>query len=303
MNKNIYLIYSQNLNFIKEEINKITKDKDIVKYDMLETSIKEAIDDLLTMSLFSDRKVVICNNCEFLTSNQDIEYDISSLLNIIDKKIDNELILTVDKLDERKKIVKELKSKVIVITLDNDNYFEFVSNELKDYNVKKDLVEFIIEYVGKNYDILKSEIDKLKIYKDEDKTITKEDILAICSKKNNEDIFELVEAIVKKDYDKAFLLYEDFVNNKEEIIKLLIILANQFRLIYQSKNMYQSGYTELDISKQLDVHPYRVKLAKQSNISEKEALFYLNKIADLDIKIKTNQINKNLVFELLILDI
>jgi len=303
MNKNIYLIYSQNLNFIKEEINKITKDKDIVKYDMLETSIKEAIDDLLTMSLFSDRKVVICNNCEFLTSNQDIEYDISSLLNIIDKKIDNELILTVDKLDERKKIVKELKSKVIVITLDNDNYFEFVSNELKDYNVKKDVLEFIIEYVGKNYDILKSEIDKLKIYKDEDKTITKEDILAICSKKNNEDIFELVEAIVKKDYDKAFLLYEDFVNNKEEIIKLLIILANQFRLIYQSKNMYQSGYTELDISKQLDVHPYRVKLAKQSNISEKEALFYLNKIADLDIKIKTNQINKNLVFELLILDI
>ena len=39
--------------------------------------------------------------------------------------------------------------------------------------------------------------------------------------------------------------------NGEEPIKIIIVLANKFRLIYQSKNLYKKGYTEKDISNML----------------------------------------------------
>ena len=81
-------------------------------------------------------------------------------------------------------------------------------------------------------------------------------------------------------------------------------MANQFRLIYQSKELYKKGNREDTISKILNVHPYRVKLAleKSKNYSSKILLNYLLKLAEMDFKIKNGLIDKNLALELFILE-
>ena len=86
-------------------------------------------------------------------------------------------------------------------------------------------------------------------------------------------------------------IYEQFPNldlviiNEEEI-KLIVTLANQFRLIYQVKTMFKGGYSEFDISKKLDIHPFRIKLANAVCISLDECLEYLKKLSILDEEIK-----------------
>ena len=136
---NIYVIYGTDYDLIKRKIDGLKENIiDVVKYNLLETNIKELLDDASCISLFGDKKVIIGENATFLTSEaKDINHDINYLEKYINYPVhDNILILYVisEKLDERKKIVKLLKEKcniVNVLPVDDKNINNFVLNEFK----------------------------------------------------------------------------------------------------------------------------------------------------------------------------
>lgn len=311
MNK-VYLIYGEEPYFIDKEISKLVEkfnDYEVVSYDMFENNISDALEDALMGSLFSSNKLIICKNSTFLTGSKcDIEHKTDDLLKYLSMDSDNVLALTVitDKLDTRKKVVKEL-NKFNIIKIDKLKPYEFnkfVINYCKDngYKINDSAVKLFLEKLTDNLYIITSELDKLFLYKD-DNIITIDDIKLVTSKVVNTNIFDLVNAIVEKNIDKALEVYDDLMIINEEEIKLIVTLANQFRLIYQVKNMFKSGYTEFDISKILDVHPYRIKLANGVNVSMNEVLKYLKDLSLLDENIKTGKIDKRIGFEKFILSL
>ena len=89
----------------------------------------------------------------------------------------------------------------------------------------------------------------------------------------------------------------------EEPIKIVALLASKFRLMYQSSTLAKKGYTEESISEILKVHKYPVHLSILSGYkyNPKILLKYLNELADLDIGIKTGELDKELALELFIL--
>ena len=283
MNK-IYLVYGDEPYLIVEYIKKIEKeysDYEKVCYDMLEVNVENAIYDALTISLFSSNKLIICNNSVFLTTQKcEIEHNTDSILKYLSSNTDNILIFTVNTaLDKRKKLVKELENKSEVKVFNKLKDYE-LSKFIKDYlkkfsfNIDNDALNLFINKLNDDLYVITSELDKMILYKDNKKTINLDDVRLVTSKMINSDIFDLIDAITKKN------------------IKLIVILANQFRLIYQVKEMYKMGYSELDIANSLDVHPYRVKLAKNIDISSNDAIKYLRKLANLDELIKTGKIDK-----------
>lgn len=307
----IYLIYGDEEYLINNEINKL-KEKystyDIVTYDMLEQNISDAIEDASMISLFSTAKLIICYNCYFLTASKcDIDHDIESLMKYIKNDSDSIIILTVnDEVDNRKKIVKEL-NKFNVIKCDKLKDYElkkFVIEQCKfnSFKIEEDAIKLFLEKLTNNLYIITNELNKLFIYKN-DKIITKLDIDNITSRVINTNIFDLINSIVEKDIDKSLRLYDDLVIINEEEIKLIVTLANQFRLIYQVKTMFKSGYSELDMSKKLDVHPYRIKLANNVNVSVNECLIYIKQLSILDEEIKSGIIDKKSGFIKFILDL
>lgn len=295
---NVYLLYGENEYLINKKIEEI-KNKyssyDIVSYDMTIDNISSAIEDLSMNSLFSTDKIVICYNCVFLNNTKcDIDHKIEYLSEYLKNASSNILILVTDTLDKRKKIVKDLLK---------ENAYEF--KNLNDY----ELNSFIIDYCKKNgfkissdalslfktkltnnLYIICSELDKLFLCCD--KIISKSDIEVITSRMINCNIFDLINAIVRKDINKSLELYDDLILINEEEIKLIVTLANQFRLIYQVKNMFKSGYTEADIARVLGVHPYRVKVANEVCISNYDNIRYLKSLSKLDEDIKTGKIDK-----------
>ena len=214
---------------------------------------------------------------------------------------DNILVLSVnsDTLDNRKKIVKELnKFKVIKCDkLKPNELNKFIKDYCKNnnYKINEDAVNLMIERLNDNLYIISSELDKMFLYKD-DNVITKDDVFLVTSRVINTNIFDLINAIVEKNIDKALFVYDDLLLINEEEIKLIVTLANQFRLIYQVKSMFKSGYSELDISKSLGVHPYRIKLASGVNISMDDVLKILRRLALLDENIKTGKVDKKEAF-------
>ncbi len=299
---NTYLIYGNDYGLIKREIDKIISGiTDVVKYDLSISNVSEVIEEASCMSLFGDKKVVIGENALFLTgANTSVNHDIDYLTSYVNaENHDNIVILTVvqDKLDERKKIVKLLKKNVTVIhkdMIDTKDLPKFIMNEFlgNGYKIDYKTASYFVDYVGKNVDILLSEINKMIIYKDTDKEIFIEDILNISSKGFNDNVFDLSDAIMKKDFKKIFSCYNDLMILKEEPIKIIALLASQFTLVYQSKLLSKEGFMSKDIASTLKVHPYRIKLALETNYPDFELKDILKKLHNLDYEIKTGKVDK-----------
>lgn len=303
----IYLIYGNKDYRINEEIKKITKNIDkinITKYDLNTDDIKDIINDAETYSLFQEKKAIIIENANMFTGSTSKDAD------NIEKYIENEnpqttLILTIrgEKIDSRKKITKLLQKKGKIIELNEDiNIDNLIKKEFKDYKIDNKTLMLFKNRVGTNPLIIENEINKIKLYKDNNE-ITEEDILKVTSKTVEIDIFKLIDDIVKRNKEEGIEIYHEMLKINEEPLKIVIMLANQFRIMYQSKELMLKGYTEKDIASLLKIHPYRVKLALQNsrNYSSKTLLKYLNELADIDIGIKTGKINKDLALELFIL--
>lgn len=304
----VYLLYGTKDFEIEEEIKKLSKGIDemnISKYDLNNDMLSLALEDAKTMSLFGDKKLVIVDNANMFTGSTSKDSElIEEYLNHINENTTLVLIVHNDKLDTRKKITKLIK-KVGKVQEFNDELdtTSLVRRLFKDYNIDYKTIQLFIDRVGSNPLIIQSEINKIKIYKDNDKNITEEDILNLTAKLIEIDIFKLIDYIVRKNKEKALELYYEMLKMNEEPIKIVVILANQFRIMYQSKELLKKGYSEKDIASTLKIHPYRVKLAIQNsrNYTSDILLKNLNALADIDIGIKTGTINKDLALELFIL--
>lgn len=304
---NTYLIYGNDYGLIKREIDKLTNEaSDVVKYDLSTDKIDELLDDASCMSLFGDKKVLVGENALFLTTTTtNVNHNLDYLTNYLnDDNHENIVILSVltDKLDERKKIVKLLKEKSKVIykeLIDNKDLPRFVINEFNNegYKIDYKAANYFVNYVGKNVDILLSEINKMTIFKDNDKNITINDIDEISSKAINDNVFDLSDAIMKKDFKRMYDCYNDLIILKEEPIKIIAMLGNQFNLVYQCKLLSFKGLSEKEIATSLSVHPYRVKLAIETDYIISELKDILIKLHNLDFEIKSGKVDKNVGFD------
>ena len=303
---NTYLIYGNDYSLIKREIENIIGGAlDVVRYDLSVSKIDELLDDASCISLFGDEKVLIGENALFLTSaNTNVNHNIDYLENYVkDQNHDNIVILTIlDKLDERKKIVKLLKQKVTVIKkdeIDERDLTSFVIEEFKSkgYIIDSKCANYFISYVGKNVDILISEINKMIIYKNDDKKIEIKDIDHISSRGFKDNIFDLSNAILNKNHKEAFECYNDLIKTGEEPIRILALLASQFSLIYESKLLSESGKDSKTIAEVLKVHPYRVKLALESKFVTEEVKDIIKNLHELDYEIKSGKTDKNIGLE------
>ena len=299
---NVYLIYGSNYGLIKKEIDNLSLGaSDIVRYDLSETKIDDLLDDASCISLFGDKKVLIGDNFDLLTSsNCNINHNIDYLEKYIEDNHDNIVVLTVisEKLDERKKIVKYLKKNAKVIhkeEIDEKNLYKFVIREFKNkgYSIDFKTSNYFVNYVGNNVDIILSEIDKMCLYKDNNKIITIDDINSISSKTYNDNIFDLCDGIMKKDFKKIYDCYNDLKKLGEEEIKIISMISNQFILTYEVKTLSLNGYSSSQIKDILKVHPYRIKLALEYNYSVKEIKNIINKLHKLDYNIKSGTENKS----------
>lgn len=304
----VYLLFGTKDYSINNEIKKICKNIDemnISRYDLNNDLTSLVIEDAKTISLFGDKKIVIADNANMFTASTSKDSElIEDYLKNINEYTDLIFIVHSDKIDARKKITKAIKEKGKIIEFNDDlDAVSLIRRLFKDYNIEYSDIKLLIDRVGNNPLIITNEVNKIKIYKGNDKNITSEDILNLTNKIIEIDVFKLIDYIVRKDKENALELYNEMLKVNEEPIKIIVILANQFRIMYQSKELLKKGYSEKDIASILKIHPYRVKLAIQNsrNYTSEMLLKYLNDLADIDIGIKTGTINKDLALELFIL--
>lgn len=314
---NTYLIFGLENYLIKEKLEEIKKsnnieEDDIVSYNLDNDTISSVLVEASTVSMFSNKKMIICENSSFLTASKSLsDSETLELSNYLENPFDDVIIVFVvkdEKLDQRKKITK-LVSKVSKVYDCNKIESYRLSNYIKDYIISKGYsissssIDLIISKVGYELSNIIKELDKMFIYKLDDKKITKEDVLDVITNNIENNIFELTNAIVNKEKDKVISIYNDLIKSGEDPIKLIVTISNQFRLMLQVKIMRNSGYSEKEIVSILKEHPYRISIAMKSNYNVNDIKKILLKLSSLDYDIVTGNKDKFFGFEMFLLDL
>ena len=294
----LYIIESDNQTLINKEIDKIEKsikgEFELIKYDLEINTIDDVIESLDTYGLFSNKKIVLAYNPPFLVQKQ--EDNLDKFFKYLDNPSDNILILITPKINNVLKVVKNINKYFKIIKLNDINLEGFVKDNLEDYKMDRITLMYFLSKVSKDLNAILTELDKLKMYKLDSKVILKEDIDLVTRESFENTIFDLIEAIIKKDKKKSYELYNHFISSGTEIFQILVLVSNQIRLIYNVKVL--NTMSDSKISEILGVKEYPVKLArgKGINYSKKELLSLLHKLAILDQDIKSGKQLPNICF-------
>lgn len=310
--KNFYLLYSGDGAILNKEINDLEKKLDISDNDIIYYNIDDIdgiINEASTIGMFSLNKFIIINMDSYFKDKKDIP-NINLLENYFDSYNSNSYLVFVcnsDSIDSRKKIVNLIKKYGIVKKLEvNDNYLnDYVNNYLKDngYKINNGDVVYFINRVGNNINNVTNELDKLMLYKINDKIINRNDIDLLTVENIDDSIYDLVNCILKNDNEKAIKLYNNFIDNGMDVNQIVAIIAAQIRLLYQVKRLYNSGKSNDEIAKILEFKSvYRVNYLLNDSYyySESDLVKYLSKLADIDNAIKTSNGDGNMLMQLFI---
>lgn len=318
----IYLLFGKESFLINETkqllIQQVLQDDEIEfnlsSFDLNETPVEVALEDAETFPFIGERKLLFLHNASFLTAEktkEKAEHNLARLEAYLKEPAPYSIVVFVapyEKLDERKKLTKELKK--------NADTFEakkLTEQELKnwvrtraDYNgvtIEPAAIEQMLTLVGTNLFMLTSEMDKLALYIGKGLTIDVKTVESLVARSLEQNIFTLVEKIVTRKIEEALRIYYDLLKLNEEPIKILAVITGQFRLLYQVKELAKRGYGQKQIASHLKIHPFRVKLAagQAQRFGDKELTYIIKQLADADYKMKTGAMNKELIIELFLL--
>ncbi len=262
---------------VMDQIDKLDDGEvDVTHIDLKEQTIPEMIDEANMYSFFSQYRIVIVDDIDVLIGSSATKLSKANermFLDYLSHPNPNTILIfnhLSDQMDKRRKITKQLMKDTTFIDISQMNE-QGVARYLQDYlshsdlRMSKEAVQTLLMRTDYQLTAIMTELNKLEAYALSGNTITVEVIKQLVPRTLESDVFELSNAVVNFQIDKAVQIYQDLLLNQHEPIALHALLISQFRLFIQVRLLASKGYLEGDIAKQLNVHPYRVKLAMQNN--------------------------------------
>ncbi|GEM_PF-3253004 len=228
-------------------------------------------------------------NINFIKINLKTMQDIRDMKNIINTYpiIDSYRVVFIDNVDFKSKLYKELlkvnlpeHTKIVIpyyiqrrdnIKKDNNissfekiPYSEVVyqaidkkrvialANELGIKKLDKDIIDKLLSL--DNMDVIKNDLVKLSSILDDD--IDYKTMEQVISKSNEIDMFDLIEAISKKNMNLTMKVLREIRDKGENDIGITIRIRNKFRELYYIKSYLIKGLNKDDIAYKLKCHPY-----------------------------------------------
>ena len=311
---NIYVIIGNDTYLVEQEKDNIIKSKNldpfnISSYNFTDSEPLEILSEMTTVSLLGEERMVIISQPEFLKAT----YKNNNIVEKFISYFENEnpdtilLILCDSDLDYRVKINAVLKSKAKIkkiAGIEGDNLSEWIINKLALDGYKIDLtaVAELIERTESDIMQINNELEKLKLYQT-DKNISYNTVRLLVSRNLEDNIFNLLNAFVANDKKTLFAIYEDFMALNEDEMRIISAITNKVEEILYTKILVNQRMSKDEIATYFKVKPgrayYMMDAAKK--ISEASLKSLMERITDLDYKIKSGKIDKKLGLQLFIL--
>ena len=311
-----YILYGELYPMIRKHLNKILKERlvdvddfNVTKIDLEESSLDEVAYEASSLPLGYEKKAVVVDNCNFLT--KDVEKaDEDKVLEILKESaddIDLIFILRSEKIDNKGKIFNYIKEHGQVfefLNISKEEWPLYIRKFFKNKNVEitQEAINELSNRVDGDLTRFINEAEKLCLYKN---SITLADVTLMVAKPLEDDAFQMSNALFRGENGVAISIYRDLKLLGQKFVDALIpMLASQFRFISEVCFLDSRGLDKEDIASELGVSPVRVKIALKNskNISRRQIANALDKLYNLDLQIKSGQIDRSYGLELFLIN-
>ena len=306
--KNAYLICGEEeylkLNY-KNQLVKAIVGEDTMNlgiYEGKNFDVNEVIDTAETFPFFAERRLIVMDGTGLFKSGGE------ELAEYMSKIPDSTIFLFVEQdVDKRSKMYKAVKKNGYICEINRQTEKDlamwaariFAHDGKKITNAN---MSYLIANVGTDMEVLSKEIEKLISYDMEKEVISKEDIDAVCVKQLNVRIFDMVDAISVKNQKKTLDCYYELIAEKEPPMRILFMVARQFNLILQAKDLSARGMSKDQVASAMGVQGFIAsKSINQSrNFSVSELKAALEESVKTEEMIKKGAMDENIGVEMLL---
>lgn len=246
--KHIYLLYGEEAYLrkqYKEKLKKAIIGEDAMNFNYYEgkdISVGEIIDQAETMPFFAEKRLLLIENSGWFKAGgeQMAEY-------LKEMAEFSYFVFVESETDKRSKLFKAVQSKGCAVEFavqEEATLKRWVLQMLKkeDKKITERTLNYFLEKTGTDMENIHKECEKLVCYCMDKEVILEQDIDDICTKRMTSHIFDMVGAIADKKQKKALELYYELLALKEPPMRILFLVARQFNILLQVKELVKKGY-------------------------------------------------------------
>lgn len=307
--KQIYLLYGEEAYLRKQYRDRLKSaiiGDDTMNYHYFEgksISVGEIIDLAETLPFFAERRLIVLENSGLFKSGGE---ELAAYLS--DQAQASYFVFVETEVDKRSKLYKTVQSKGYAAEFpvqDESTLKRWILGMMKKEgkNISGQALNYLIEKTGTDMENIRKETEKLFCYCLDKDAIETEDIEEICTKRISSHIFDMVGAIAEKRQKQALELYYELLALKEPPMRILFLVARQFNLLMQVKELHRKGFQNKTIGEKVGLPGFIAgKYVTQASRFTKEDLREaVEACVEAEEAIKTGKMNDNMSVELLII--
>lgn len=156
--------------------------------------------------------------------------------------------------------------------------------------ISPEAADYLADLIGNDTQLGMQEINKLLAYVNYERQIEVKDVETIVAILPRGDYFTMVDALVAGDSSSAMKMLKALLEEREAT-QLYFGIIDHYRLLLQTREIFENDGNEHTVQKTLAIHPYRAKkLLAQSNKFTLQKLESIhNNFVTTDLKIKTGE--------------
>ena len=273
--------------------------------DPKEVEAADILDELRTAPFLTDKRVVVIKGADdFISNNREL----------LEKYFDNPcptgiLILTVNSWPGNTRLAKKLPNAGKLVTVTQPKTWQLPGRLVKytsdaySKRLSKDAAELLVELTGDDLVRLYSEIDKLALFADSEKTITVEHVEKLIGHNRLFNAFAVIDKCLAGDAGAAVeRLRSMFASNRSTEFTVVGAFAFQFRRMFNARVLLDKGVRPDVIAKQLRIWGNVDKFfAQLRKMSLKQIGDRIQQLAGIDYAIKTGRTKPKVAIEQLVL--
>jgi len=326
--KNVILLYGKEQYLVKWSVNIILKKYindeyrafDFFEIDPEKATVDHIIESCETLSMFSEKRVVYLPDFALVSGGKlkgIPDADEKQLAEYIKEVPDTCIfIITAETADKRKKLYKEIVSHGNVYDfgpLDERSLRSFVEKRftLSGKKIKASVLDEFVRYSGyfhkeTDYTLynLVNEVKKIAAHAGGDEILLS-DVLEVASVDMETNIFAMIDAASRNKKDEAFRLLYNLLGSGGNVFQVLSLLASQFEIILEVKEMKEEGKLLSQMQSILNIHEFRIK--KAASVTDAYSVSrlkdILKNIYQVEKNIKTGLMDQVLALEVMLSEI
>ena len=308
--KTAYLLYGEEAYLRQQYKDKLLKelnpDGDTMNFSRYEgkgIEVREMIDLCETMPFFADHRVILVENSGFFKNKCE---ELADYMKTLPDYV--RMIFVEEEVDKRSRMYKAVKNIGRVTEFsrqDEKSLMRWAAGILgrEGRKIKTSDMELFLIKTGTDMGNIRMELEKLIAYTEGRDIVTAQDIEAVCTTQTANKIFDMVRAVTEKNQKRALELYYDLLTLKEPPMRILFLLAKQYRQLLLAKQFAAAGLAQTEIASKLGVPGFVVRnittCARAYTISELEQA--VKDFVDAEESVKTGRLEDKLSVELLII--